>query len=190
MRSMTEIFLAHSIRDANGRHIGGSDKCTNHNYGDAYDGLFPDRSTVKLVMEIGITDGSSMLAWREAFQEAHIVGLDITPCSCERGPRLEFHQGDQRNKEECERAATNNGALPDRRFDLIVEDALHQLDATLLTLLWLWPFVKHGGIYVVEEWSNAGSMRRNIEALFPNAEYVETAGPFGGVEPLIVLRKE
>jgi len=183
MKSMTDIFLGYCNRDSTGRHVGGTDKASNHNYGDAYDRIFPDRSAIKLLMEVGITDGSSMLAWREAFQDALIVGLDITHCSCERGPRLEFHVGDQRNKVDCERAAAG------RQFDAIIEDAYHSTENTLLTLFWLWPYVAPGGVYVVEEWANVGGDRANIMALWPGAEIVDTVGPSGGIEPLVVFRK-
>ena len=182
MRTIADIFRSHSVLDANGRHINGTDKQTNHNYGDAYESLFPDRSAVKLMLEIGITDGSSMLAWREVFQEALVVGMDIEPCSCERGPRLEFHRGDFRNREECERTCGG------RQFDFICEDATHQLADTLCALLYLWPFVKPGGVYVVEEFANIGMLRLNIMELF-GAVIVDTVGPFGGVESLTVFKK-
>lgn len=183
MKSFTELFLYRCLRDSTGRHVGGTDKSSCHNYGPAYDYLFPDRDKIQLFMEIGITDGSSMLAWRDAFPNAHIVGMDIGECSCERGPRLEFHVGDQRIKADCERAA--NG----RQFDAIIEDAYHSLENTLFTLFYLWPFVKPGGMYVVEEWHNVGADRENIKALWPGVEIIDTNGPFGGVESLVVFRK-
>lgn len=184
MRSMAEIFRSHETLDSAGRHVGGTDKHgPNHRYADAYEKIFPDRDSVKLFLEIGITDGSSMLAWREIFQSALIVGMDIERCSCERGPRLEFHLGDQRLQESCERSASG------RQFDVILEDAYHSVDNTLLTLFWLWPFVKPGGMYIIEEFCNIGSCRPNIKAMFPDSEIVDTVGPFGGIEPLVVLRK-
>lgn len=189
MKTMTELFMRHCSLDTNGKHVGGTDKASNHSYGDAYDAIFSDRSAVKLLLEVGITDGSSMLSWRDAFEAAHIVGLDITPCSCERGPRLEFHVGDQLSKADCVRAATNDGAELNRQFDAIIEDAYHSTLHTLATLFWLWPFVKVGGVYVVEEWANVGGDFANIMALFPNAVILPTAGPFGGNEPLVVFRK-
>ena len=186
MKSMAEIFRSYCQFDAQGRHQNGTDRQSNHAYGDAYESLFPDRHAVKLLMEIGNADGSGMLAFREIFQDATIVGLDIHGCSCERGPRLEFHTGDQRLQESCERAAAG------RLFDVIVEDAYHSLDNTLLTLFWLWPFVRPGGMYIVEEWVNVASSRKNIAALFggtAKVQILDTIGPSGGVEPLVVLRK-
>ena len=180
MKSIADIFRSYGITDAAGRHVNGTDKMTNHNYGDAYESLFPDRN-IKLMMEVGVADGSSLLAWREIFPNALIVGMDIHHSDKAYGDRIEFHYGDQRNKEHCERAAAG------REFDLIVEDAVHTLENTLLTLYWLWPFVKPGGLYVVEEWDTVDKDR--IKALWPNAEIVDTIGPFGGTESLVVLRK-
>lgn len=183
MKSMREIFESHCVRDAQGRHTNGTDKSSNHDYGPAYESLFPDRLAVKLLMEVGNADGSSLLAWRDIFPDAHCVGLDIHPLSRSAPDRFEFHLGDQRSKEDCERAAAG------RQFDFICEDATHVLKASMLTLLYLWPFVKPGGLYVIEEFSNVEALRENIMALWPTVDIVNTIGPFGGLEPLVVFRK-
>ena len=188
MRTVAEIFRSYAVFNAEGKHVNGTDKMSNHNYGDVYESLFPDlkgtlrtRSGVILMMEVGIADGSSLLAWREVFPNALCVGMDIHHSDRAHGERIEFQLGDQRSKDDCERVAGG------RLFDLIVEDATHEMDSTLLTLYWLWPFVKPGGLYVVEEWSNID--RNRITSLFPQAEIIDTQGPFGGVESLVVFRK-
>ena len=165
MRSIAEIFNSYEERDPQGRHIGGTDKHgANHHYGDAYEGLFPDREAVKLVMEVGVADGACMLAWREVFPNALVVGMDIHSSAFAIGDRLEFNLGDQRSRQHCERAAAG------RQFDLIVEDATHHLPDTLLTLFWLWPYVRAGGVYVVEEWEGVGGDRKRVTDLFPFAD--------------------
>ena len=179
MRSFREIFLSHAELDDDGRHCNGTDKQTNH----AYESLFPDRDTVRLVMEVGVADGSCLCAWRECFPNALVVGMDVHHSDRARGERIEFHHGDQRSREHCERAAAG------RQFDMIVEDATHKLENTLLTLLWLWPYVRPDGIYVVEEWSGVGGDRDRICALWPQAEIIGTCGPHVADEPLVVLRK-
>jgi len=184
MRSVAEIFSSHEVLDAEGRHINGTDKNgPNHNYGDAYESLFPDRASVKLMMEIGVADGSCLLAWREIFPNALCVGMDIHPSDKAHGDRIEFHLGDQCSKEDCERTAAG------RKFDFICEDATHELSNTLLTLLYLWPSVKPGGLYVAEEFADIGALRWNVLSMWPNVEIIDTIGPFGGVEPLVVFRK-
>lgn len=192
MRTVKEIFASHEVLDAEGRHINGTDKSgPNHQYGDAYERMFPNRAEVRLMMEVGVADGSSVLAWREVFPNAMCVGMDVHPADRLRDvdtfsgavTRVEFYLGDQRVKEDCERAAGG------RQFDFICEDATHQLGDSLVTLLYLWPFIKMGGLYVVEEFASVGALRRNIRELLPFAEIVDTVGPSGGVEPLVALRK-
>lgn len=198
VRSIKEIFRSYAQFDSEGRHVNGTDKQSNHNYGDAYESLFTrpvdtdlgeysetwsTRDKVKLMMEVGVADGSCLLAWREIFPNATIVGMDIHHSDKAYGDRIEFHLGDQREKEHCERAAAG------RQFDLIVEDATHRLQDTLLTLIYLWPFVKPGGLYVVEEFDNVGGLRGGLRTLFPHAQIIDTDGPFGGTEPLVVFRK-
>lgn len=162
----------------------GSDKNTNHRYGPVYDQLFPNRAAVKNVLEVGLAQGQSILAWREIFISAHIVGIDIEPCSVERGPRLEIHQGDQRDEHALLRAV--NG----RKFDLIVEDASHIFDNSLRTLFFLWPHVAPGGLYVIEELQDVNGHLDNL-SLFKNCQSIATKSPFDNQqdEILVVLRK-
>lgn len=205
MEPIRDIFRRYAVFDSEGRHVNGTDKQSNHNYGDAYEQLFfsykdkevkitgarteilPERIStrdqVKLMMEVGVADGSCLLAWHEVFPNATIVGVDIHHSDRAHGDRIEFHYADQREKAQLEAAAAG------RQFDLIVEDATHKLENTLLTLLYLWPFVKPGGLYVVEEFDNCHGLRDGIKVLWPNAEVINTVGPFGGNEPLVVFRK-
>lgn len=194
MKSMKEIFRSYAVFDAEGRHTNGTDKESNHSYGDAYENLFldpADRHDVRLMMEVGVADGSSLRAWRDIFPNATVVGMDIHHSDKAHGERIEFYLGDQRSLVDCRRAAAG------RQFDLIVEDALHELDATLMTLLYLWPHVAPGGMYVVEEFPNIGELQDNVKDLWRDngcaecnrVEIVNTKGPFGGIEPLVVFRK-
>lgn len=203
MKSIKDIFHSYAVLNAQGVHVNGTDKESNHHYGDAYESIltinrpiddlgfvvrreYPRsiRGDVKLMMEVGVADGSSLCAWREVFPNALIVGMDIHHSDKAHGERIEFRIGDQRSRVDCENAAAG------RMFDLIVEDATHKLENTLLTLFWLWPFVKPGGLYIIEEWEGATGDRERIKALFPNAEIVGTCGPHIQDEPLVVLRKQ
>jgi len=136
MRSIAEIFSSHEVV-IDGRHVNGTDKNgPNHRYGNTYQRILDyydmTRKDVALMMEVGVADGSSLLAWSEIFPNARCVGLDIHHSDKAHGERIEFHLGDQRSLEDCQRAAAG------RKFAFICEDATHQLDATLLTLLYLW----------------------------------------------------
>lgn len=204
MKSVRDIFRSYAQFDEQGRHVNGTDKQSNHNYGDAYENLlsiargepmgeevsycFGTRSMrpdVTLMLEIGVADGACMLAWRDIFPNATIVGMDIHPATLVRegDKRLEFHIGNQRYQSDCERVAAG------RLFDLIIDDATHYIENTLASLYWLWPFVRPGGLYVVEEWPNIAGDKKRIESLWPGVQFVDTPGPFGGIEPLVAFRK-
>jgi hypothetical protein len=198
VKTIAEIFASYEELDAIGRHINGTDKHgPNHRYGHAYEEIIRTirwrsatvgevRDCVQLMMEIGVADGSSLLAWREVFPEATCVGMDIMPNPISKlggVDRVEFCVGDMYSLADCRRAARG------RLFDFICEDATHKLSDTLRTLLFLWPHVRPGGIYVIEEFDNIGDLRGNIAEMWPHAEIVDTQGPHGGIEPLVVLRK-
>jgi hypothetical protein len=171
MKTMSEIMRRY-----------GTDKDTHHRYADVYERLFPDRSIVKNVLEVGLAEGGSILAWREIFVNANIVGVDKEYCPVERGPRLEIHQANQRDRDALRRIAGN------RQFDMIVEDASHILDNNLLTLFFLWPYVKEGGYYVIEEMQDVHCYKDCCQ-LFKGCELVPTPCPYGGEEILVVIRK-
>lgn len=205
MRRIKEIMRSSAVLNSEGIHIGGSDRESNHHYGDAYELLFMEevfnevqitkyrkewmperrstRQNVRLMMEVGVADGSCLLAWREIFPNATIVGMDIHHSDKAHGERIEFHIGDATNRADCERAAAG------RQFDMIVDDATHHQKDLLRTLLYLWPSVKPGGLYVVEEFEDCAGLRHNIRELWPFAEIVGTCGPHVEDEPLIVFRK-
>ncbi len=158
------------------------DKCGSDTYHFAH---CPDskmtRHSVRLMLEIGVADGNSLLAWREVFPQALIVGMDLNPpCFSMTVSRVEFHLADQRLCEDCDRVAK------DRQFDLIVDDASHQPADILVCLLWMWPHLRPGGIYVIEDLEP--HLCDKFAALLP-ATILDSTGPFSDNEPLIVLRK-
>lgn len=174
----------------------GSDKNTHHAYGPFYQNLFSDPLQVRLVMEIGIASGAGLLAYHEFYENAHVVGFDKEPCHrlevgsedanifplTPRPDRLEIHQGDMRVREDLVRAANH------RQFDLVVEDALHQIRENLTCLLWMWRFVKPGGYYVIEEMDDVQQHAETCLSLFRGAEVWESGGDHPG-ELLLIVRK-
>src|SRR5438445_53137 len=124
MKSVADIFRSYVVLDENGRHTNGTDKESCHNYGDAYEQIFTHntpqddpgdvvaayyprsiRNDIKLMMEIGIADGSSLLAWSEIFPNAQCVGFDNHHSDRAHGNRIEFHLGDATNLDDCRRVA-------------------------------------------------------------------------------------
>lgn len=208
VKSIKQIFLDHTMFTNDGKHCGGTDRQSNHNYGDAYEGMFQTalgcnnyptclvhtkRNEVKLMIEVGTGTGYGLLAWSEIFPNATCVGLDIQhppPGVLNGKKRIEFYDGSMTCSVDCNRAVAG------RKFDLIVDDASHLVGDSLTALLYLWPSVREGGIYVIEEFGccepggDNYSMAPLLKQLFPSAQVINTAGPFGFDEPLVILKKQ
>lgn len=193
MKPIGDIFAQH-----------GSDKNTFHSYGLIYDRLFPDRAVdyapwtradIRDVLEIGIASGQSVMAWLDIFPNARVLGIDKEPCHnaqvgstdaaiypvTPRPDRLEIKQADIRD------VPALKAAVGERQFDLIVEDSSHQLDDNLRCAFLLYPNLKPGGLYIIEEMDGAHSHRDSLE-LFKGVEFYVTTAPVAG-ELLVVIRK-
>lgn len=132
----------------------GSDKGTQgdgHLYSVSYERLIP-RST-SAILEIGLGshinfNGSfgSARAWLDWLDGGTLYGFDIVEPPKEIIDRLVFIQGDQGRREDLERLAATVG-----KVDAIIDDGSHISEHQLLSLEVLWPCVKDGGIYVIED---------------------------------------
>jgi cephalosporin hydroxylase len=99
------------------------------------------------VLEIGVKEGASLRMWRDYFLAGRIVGIDLTPQAAEHeDDRIKVIIGDQTDIAVMDAAVEAIGP-----FDLVVDDGGHHAYQQIRSLLYLWPHVKPGGIYVVED---------------------------------------
>ncbi len=120
-----------------------------HNYLHFYEGLIGHlrQEPAPRVLEIGVYDGGSLRMWEEFFPNAQLVGADIDPrtlASASNRSRIEIM--DQSDIAQLTRVAVAHGP-----FDLIVDDGSHIWDHQITSLRTLYPFVKPGGTYIVED---------------------------------------
>jgi SAM-dependent methyltransferase len=123
----------------------GSDKGWPHCMDLIYHRLFPDRDAPLRILEVGLADGQSARAFAEFYPNAHYLGFDREPCARINADRIEVHQVEQTDIVGLWRA------IGDRTFDLIIEDAEHVWPKQVTTLAVLWPAVRPGGFYVIED---------------------------------------
>jgi SAM-dependent methyltransferase len=194
MKSVKDIFLHYGITYKNDVRIDGTDKQTHHNYGDAYEQIIGGmRASADLVLEIGVARGHSLLAWSDVFPNAIVVGMDKEKTDNDliaKVNRIEFHTGDQRSKDDCDSVAKG------RQFDFISEDASHQLEDSIKTLINMWPHLKPGGMYVIED---IGVYPDHDVCVHPDHKIpdecklcmgiINIENPFGGTEKLVFFRK-
>ena len=155
---MTELSL-----DAIGLRFGTDKSSRHHDYLNFYEQVFARRRQEPLtLLEIGVFNGASVRAWRDYFPNARIVGADIEPMARRwRGDRIEIEYMDQSNLEDLTRVAVKHGP-----FDIVIEDGSHLWEHQITTLKALYPFVRPGGLYVVEDLqTNYGDMRKDYRGV-------------------------
>ena len=152
----------------------GTDKSSaSHDYLSIYERCFCHRRNDPLkILEIGVLNGASLKVWEEYFPNSRIVGADIDEGTRRFGSgRVEIEIIDQSNLEDLVRLGVRHGP-----FDIIIEDGSHIWDHQITTLRTLFPFVRDGGFYVVEDLeTNYGSHvdRYRGRATFSCVEYLK-----------------
>lgn len=116
-------------------------------YLDVYDSYFaPIRQQVKCVLELGVFRGASLMTWRDYFPNAQVWGIDIDPiANANYGDRVKVVTGSQVDPAAIAQVA------PGQEFDIVVDDGSHLVDHLIGSFELIWPRVKPGGFYVMED---------------------------------------
>lgn len=122
----------------------GTDKAsTFHDYLRIYSRIMSPGQNVML-LEIGWGDGASMKMWRDYFAPGSvIVGIDIEPK--EEIPGVYFEHVDATAPIVQEHIGDYG------LFDFIIDDGSHMSPDVIATFQLLWPLVKPGGFYIIED---------------------------------------
>ncbi|MBI5276261.1 MAG: class I SAM-dependent methyltransferase [Burkholderiales bacterium] len=149
--------------DALGRAHATDKASHGHGYLSFYERFFePLRGRDITLLEIGVLNGASLKVWEAYFPRARIIGADIEPGSAGLArERVTIEIIDQSNLEDLVRLGMRHGP-----FDIVIEDGSHLWEHQVTTLRTLFPFVRDGGYYVVEDL---------------NTNYGELAGKYRGV---------
>jgi hypothetical protein len=133
------------------REIGleaGTDKVRTHRYDPSYErhlGHLRDREFT--LLEIGVAFGQSLKMWREYFPKARIYGIDKYPKVHEQAPPgTTAFAGDQGDVEFLKRVTSEVGG-----FDVVIDDGSHRMDHHRISLFALFPHVRPGGFYIIED---------------------------------------
>jgi hypothetical protein len=127
----------------------GTDKGSrNHNYTRHYDALFASRRQEPITfLELGVQEGASLRMWRDYFPKAALLGVDIDErCLASADDRISIHIGDQSDPVFLNDLTNDFGP-----FDIVIDDASHNGDASRLSFGLLYPRLKPGGFYIVED---------------------------------------
>ena len=145
-----------------------------HDFMGLYSQIFAAyRSSATSMFEIGVNRGGSIMMWRDYFSKAQVYGIDRTMRKClipkDERDRITILQLDQSFKEGLEGFGKKYGP-----FDVGIDDGSHVWSHQILTFETLWPYIKPGGTFVIEDvvtsydaWVNSEGQTR------PNRNYGE-----------------
>lgn len=130
----------------------GTDKnSTGHDYLRRYEPfLAPMQDSARKVLEIGIAGGASLLVWAEYFSLATIHGVDHNPKAvndCPKHIRILPYSGEATDGVFWLQFARIAG----KDFDLIIDDGSHHSSAVITTFGYVWPLLRSGGLYIIED---------------------------------------
>jgi len=92
--------------------------------------------------------GASLRAWRGFFPNGQIHGIDIQPDCLFKEERITTHHCDSTQEFHVRAWRQLNPTL---EFDIVIDDGSHWAEHQLATLKHLWPLLKPGGYYVIED---------------------------------------
>lgn len=132
----------------------GTDKFGQHLYTPIYHRLFAHlRDQPIRILEIGIgwpnvsvLGGASLRMWRDYFPHAQLVGIDLQPKRMNLGERVHIAQGSQTDPQFLQQLAATYGP-----FDVVIDDGSHRVNDVLVTFDTLYPLMRNGGLYAVED---------------------------------------
>lgn len=117
-----------------------------HNFTKHYERYFESLREFPIrLLEIGVQSGASLRMWKHYFPNAQIVGLDYFDCDPYEEDRITVIKGEQKDVGIMEKALLHGP------FDIIIDDGSHQNPDVLASFEYLFPRLKPGGIYVIED---------------------------------------
>ena len=152
-----------------------------HNYTPLYNELFESLLDGHVrMLEIGVADprfpGAGIKMWRDYFPDLFFVGYDINPEAKQfEEEKINVFIGDQNNPEDLQRCIDTYGG----NFDIIMDDGSHYSEHILTSFKHLFPHLKPGGYYIIEDlhsvYSNASFTIPEVSRIIEEQQFqVET----------------
>ena len=119
-----------------------------HNYLEIYEKYFAKyRDTLNNFLEIGLWEGDSIRMWRDYFNTGNLVGADILDLSHVVLTNTQIHICDQSDRNQL----TDLVNKTFDEFDIIIDDGGHWQHQQQITLGCMFPYLKSGGVFVIED---------------------------------------
>jgi|LauGreDrversion4_2_1035121.scaffolds.fasta_scaffold00402_2 predicted O-methyltransferase YrrM len=162
METLNNIYQKYKMNDC------GGDKGTLHSYIPIYEKYLEDNRENICLLEIGVYEGHSLKMWQEYFKNSKIIGIDID---------LNRFKFSNENLEVYECDATDPQKLmslfKDIQFDYIIDDGSHSLEHQIKSFEILFPLLKQGGFYFIEDIFNIETSWQAFKNLHENAKIID-----------------
>ena len=121
-----------------------------------------ENQSIKKIFDMGILQGGSIVLYDQIFHPKKIVAIDHSPYPVEAlekyilknnktkslKPYYSVNQADRFGMEKI-----LSLEFPDRDIDLIIDDASHLYDETREAFNINFPYLRKGGLYIIEDWA-------------------------------------
>lgn len=129
------------------------DKGSTHSYIEIYETILrPYKYTAKNILEIGLMSGESLRMWNEYFAgDVYGIDCDIKPINGLADLTEAINEGynivigDASNPKDIEKF------FHGKKFDVVIEDANHNIEQQLQIYSALKPYMNYGSIYIIED---------------------------------------
>jgi predicted O-methyltransferase YrrM len=120
-----------------------------------------ERVGPRRMIEVGVLDGGSTVYWHHHYDLARLAAFDIAaeaPCLTRYLARngltdaVRVHFGVAQTDRERLRAAID-GDFGDDPVDAVIDDASHEYAATKACFETIFPYLRTGGAYIIEDWA-------------------------------------
>jgi cephalosporin hydroxylase len=131
-----------------------------------YDEIYPKHfpKNPRTILEIGIREGGSLIRWHQEFPKATVFGIDINPAGGQLCENVHCYTGSQSDKD-----LLNDVGTAEHGLDIVIDDGSHRPYHQVASFKTLWPHVREGGCYIVEDMHMQGKWRWKLWNLFmPN----------------------
>ena len=148
----------------------GTDKRREHHkYTDLYAMLFdPLREVVENITEVGVLYGHSVPMWLDYFPRATVHAIDRSASALTAAReflnasghtlrRVRLLLGSSKDPKALERFGIAHGTM-----DIVIDDGDHSPAGQERTLLTLWPIVKPGGYYIIEDMATGANRHSGL----------------------------
>jgi hypothetical protein len=115
-------------------------------YIETYDHYFlPFKNKDINILEIGVANGDSLKIWRDYFTKANICGFDIVD------NKLNIKNVDILIGDQTDSIFLKTIIDKYKHFDIIIDDGSHVSKHIVKSFNFLFPYLKKGGLYIVED---------------------------------------